>query len=335
MNDSESNSSLKNYLFFPASASDEEIEVEEIEVKTQKVNPKNVGYLVDAIFGVNVIGDSLNLQFDRKSKLPAIAQNERLSKKIAEVFEEILYTLTPREERVLRMRFGLQDSGEFSTLAQVGQHFALTRYRIREIEAKALRRLRQRSRLVKEYVRQLVNRESETNLAIEQSYVIEKIKKLEPELIRHLKKYENDICLINPLVFEHLIAEFFASWGFHDVRLVGQNAKTSADIYVVNLIDPIGIENRIFVEVKRWKEKIGIGIINQVLGAFLSEKERFGWHSALIVTVAGFADFEKWNREELKMKGLELKDKTDLTKWLKDYKECENGLWLPEPKKLI
>lgn len=334
MNGSAFDNSVEETLFLPISISSDDIESLS---KPQKVNPKNIGYLVDAIFGENIIGDSFNLKFDRESKLPAIAQIESLAVEVAKVFEEILYTLTPREEKILRMRFGLQDSGRFITQAEIGEHFAISRYRVREVESKALRKLRHpsRSRLFTEYLKQLNKRKVNVELPIEQNYVIEKIKKLEPELIRHLKKYQNDICLINPLVFEHLIAEFFASWGFHDIRLVGQNAKTSADIYVAYIVNPLGIENRIFVEVKRWKEKVGIGIINQVLGAFLSEKERFGWHGALIVTVAGFSEFEKWNREELKLKGLELKDKTDLTKWLSDYKECENGLWLPEPNKFI
>jgi RNA polymerase primary sigma factor len=52
-----------------------------------------------------------------------------------------LKTLTPREEKIIKMRFGLED-GSQHTLAEVGQAFALTRERIRQIEAKALRKLR-------------------------------------------------------------------------------------------------------------------------------------------------------------------------------------------------
>jgi RNA polymerase primary sigma factor len=57
----------------------------------------------------------------------------------------VLRTLTPREEKIIKMRFGLEDGSEH-TLEEVGQSFALTRERIRQIEAKALRKLRHPSR---------------------------------------------------------------------------------------------------------------------------------------------------------------------------------------------
>jgi RNA polymerase primary sigma factor len=58
---------------------------------------------------------------------------------------QVLRTLTPREERVIKMRFGLEDGSEH-TLEEVGQSFQVTRERIRQIEAKALRKLRHPSR---------------------------------------------------------------------------------------------------------------------------------------------------------------------------------------------
>ena len=72
---------------------------------------------------------------------------------LREKVEEVLATLTPREARILRLRFGLQN-GRSYTLEEVGQKFGLTRERIRQIEGKALRRLRhpRRSRQLRDYL---------------------------------------------------------------------------------------------------------------------------------------------------------------------------------------
>ncbi|MEW5831158.1 MAG: sigma-70 family RNA polymerase sigma factor [Chloroflexota bacterium] len=72
---------------------------------------------------------------------------------LKEKLDEVLSSLPPREARVLRMRFGLDD-GTAYTLEEVGQKFGLTRERIRQIEGKALRRLRhpKRARQLKEYL---------------------------------------------------------------------------------------------------------------------------------------------------------------------------------------
>jgi DNA-directed RNA polymerase specialized sigma24 family protein len=64
---------------------------------------------------------------------------------LKEQTSSVLKTLTPREEKVIKMRFGLDDGSEH-TLEEVGQSFAVTRERIRQIEAKALRKLRHPSR---------------------------------------------------------------------------------------------------------------------------------------------------------------------------------------------
>ncbi|MGH9898239.1 MAG: RNA polymerase sigma factor RpoD [Pyrinomonadaceae bacterium] len=73
---------------------------------------------------------------------------------LSEITDEVLATLTPREEKVIKMRFGLGSSGSEHTLEEVGQHFAVTRERIRQIEAKALRKLRHpsRSRKLKAFI---------------------------------------------------------------------------------------------------------------------------------------------------------------------------------------
>jgi len=72
---------------------------------------------------------------------------------LREQLEEIIQTLTPREAKVLKLRFGLED-GKARTLEEVGKEFQVTRERIRQIEAKALRKLRHpsRSKKLKDYM---------------------------------------------------------------------------------------------------------------------------------------------------------------------------------------
>ena len=79
---------------------------------------------------------------DDDAPIPAEAASQTLLK---EQLAEVLKTLTPREEKVLRLRFGLED-GRPRTLEEVGKEFNVTRERIRQIEAKALRKLRHPSR---------------------------------------------------------------------------------------------------------------------------------------------------------------------------------------------
>jgi len=69
-----------------------------------------------------------------------------ITSNLREITDEVLKSLTPREEKVIKMRFGLGPNGSEHTLEEVGQHFAVTRERIRQIEAKALRKLRHPSR---------------------------------------------------------------------------------------------------------------------------------------------------------------------------------------------
>jgi RNA polymerase primary sigma factor len=101
------------------------------------------------------VGDLEDVQLgdfieDRNSLQPIDVASRHLLK---EQIEEVLGTLTPREERIIQLRFGLED-GRSRTLEEVGDEFKITRERIRQIEAKAIRKLRHpsRSRNLRDYL---------------------------------------------------------------------------------------------------------------------------------------------------------------------------------------
>ena len=86
---------------------------------------------------------------DTSTPSPAETTSETIMR---EQINRVLSTLTPREARILRMRFGLHD-GRTYTLEEIGERFGLTRERIRQLEGRALRRLRhpRRRRILREY----------------------------------------------------------------------------------------------------------------------------------------------------------------------------------------
>jgi len=86
---------------------------------------------------------------DENAPAPAeVASNAMMREQL----QEVLHTLTPREEKVIRLRFGLED-GQAHTLEEVGKEFNVTRERIRQIEARALRKIRHpgRSKKLRDY----------------------------------------------------------------------------------------------------------------------------------------------------------------------------------------
>jgi HJR/Mrr/RecB family endonuclease len=290
------------------------------------MNPDKIPYLLGAIFGVR-----------HGAPWPPPPPDSSVALALTEATNSVLVTLSPREEVVIKLRFGLGPDGRSHTLKEVANKFDVSIYRVRQIEAKALRKLRHpaRARLFGVFLDETRSWSGGVQPPpVELTPVVETITKLTPGLIAHLKRHEDDLTKIHWRVFEHLVAEFFASRGFKDVSLVGTNAATAADIYAALYIDQIGIEHRYFIEVKRWKHKVGIEVVDRVYGALISERERFGWHAAIIVSAIGFKDMEKWTPYQLRMKGVELKDRDDLLRWLRDYEQKESGLWLPNPPKL-
>jgi hypothetical protein len=300
----------------------------ETEYKLQTpLDGKKLGGLFGLVFGV------------REGESPLVVPDNYV-RTVAQVVDEALLTLTPREEKVMRLRFGLNPRARAITQVSVAQHFATSANRIREIERKALRKLRhpRRRTLLEMFLtspdelQRLFAQKISAQRQIELVPVISTFEKLEPSLIAHLQRQNDDLIKIHPRVFEHLIAEFLASRGFSDVRLVGSNPKTHADIFAMSVNSALNIPQTYFIEVKRWKERIGISVIHEVWGAMVAERERYGWHAAIIITLSGFKDFKTWSHYEVELRGVYLKDRDDLLSWLNDYKQNENGLWLPHPR---
>ena len=128
-----------------------EVSAEEIARELDGMNPERVREIMkiaqDPISLETPVGEEEDSHIgdfieDQESPAPAEAASYEL---LREQLNEVLHTLTPREEQVLRLRFGLED-GRQRTLEEVGQQFNITRERIRQIEAKALRKLRHPSR---------------------------------------------------------------------------------------------------------------------------------------------------------------------------------------------
>ena len=97
--------------------------------------------------GDSQLGDLIE---DRNAILPI---NSAIQSNLRDTTTRVLVSLTPREERIVRMRFGIGISSDH-TLEQVGQQFSVTRERIRQIEAKALRKLKHptRSRVLRSFL---------------------------------------------------------------------------------------------------------------------------------------------------------------------------------------
>jgi len=262
---------------------------------------------------------------------------------------QVMQTLTEQEREVLTLRFGLDDDS--LTLKAVGERLGLSSGRISQLQARALRKMRHPARVALfEDTRDIdvdlytesssfsssapsSSSSSGAEMDVEISDLLSAEKTLTPYLISHLRDHHDDLSRLDPTVFEHLVGEFFASWGYDDVRLVGRDASTSADVFAMKKLQPDGTEIRFFVETKRWRERIGITVVNSVLGAITGEKDRYGWHVGMIVTLAGATDSRRYI--DLGLKGIVIKNQSNVIDWLDSYQPNRQGLWLPTPLKTM
>ena len=251
---------------------------------------------------------------------------------VNEMIRKVLSTLTPRQEKVLRMVLGIGERRKYSP-REIATAFSVSVQRVYQIKSQALRRLKQRTYQQEKLRDDSIPLKPKERLTAPAHLVdiIETVSHLSPHLIHHLKVNPADLQKLPWNVFEHLVAEFFASWGYDDVRLVGRDQTTAADIFAVQRIDPSGVRIRYFVEVKRTKSKIGVEVVNGVLGAMIRERPVHGWHVAMIVSLTGFKEFKATDPVRLTLQGIELRDGNDVLNWLKNYRPGDRGLWLSEP----
>ena len=253
---------------------------------------------------------------------------------------EILESLDPIEAYVLKRRFGIgeREATEAELVDELYDYLGALRTEgevvefVRETEARALRNLREPARSSR--LRDLLNRTQEAEIS--EQYIpaelaegVERVATLSPQLMQHIRDDPEALSKVAPEVFEHLVGELLASQGFSEVKLVGRNPYTAADILVAHHVGSLGITHRYFVEVKHSRNRVGVQVIDRVYGAMLSERQSWGWHAALIVSLVGFADFRKVTREELALRGVELRERSHLLDWLQSYRPNKNGLWLP------
>lgn len=239
-----------------------------------------------------------------------------------DLLEDLLLKLPEREEKVFRLCYGIGMKRPAFSDREVADIFGVTRERITQIRYKAGKKL---AVLAEAYI--VPNKE----ISIEVQNVLSQARELTPYLISHLKHNKDDLRKLPPKIFEYLVAEFFASWGYEEVHLLGNNPYTAADIMAMKKADKSGVKIKYLIEVKRWKDKVGVEVIDRVYGAIVSEREKRGYHVGMIVSLSGFAEFRKYNPQRLEMLGIELRDGQDVKKWLKEYKFNQRGLWLPNP----
>ena len=156
--------------------------------------------------------------------------------------------------------------------------------------------------------------------------------RLSPDLIKHIQQNEEDINELPWQVVEHLVAELLTQQGFEDVRLVGRNQETGADVYACRKIDGVDIKMRFYVEVKHVRGTIGIDAVRVLYGAMTEERAEFGWNSGILVTSGEIADIRRGTRKSWELKGVALRDRQDLSRWLSEYRPNKDGLWLPAPE---
>jgi len=247
----------------------------------------------------------------------------------------LLSTLSRREEKVIRLRDGL-GGGTRRTYEEISTIFKISPKTARVIEARARQKLQKHFDSLKEkshdeILEKIVTPEVDDQQISRIELAVACFNKLTPELIDHIQNNNGDINELSWQVVEHLVAELLAQQGFEDVRLVGRSSETGADIYACKNISGVGTQIRYYVEVKHTRGSVGIDKVRVLYGALTDERADFGWNGGILVTSGKIANFRRGERASWELKGVAMRDREDLCKWLSDYHPNSCGLWLPNP----
>ena len=238
--------------------------------------------------------------------------------------DELTAGLTWREKAVVSQRFGLDLVPRLS-YQQIAKKYGVPIAKVHAIDRKARRA----------FYAKAVRTPSREAVAVV-SEAVERCRALTPELMRHLKSNTGDLRKVPWDIFEHIVGEFLACSGFREIQLVGRDQSTSADIAALYVVPKLGTKIRYFIEVKQWRDRVGVRVIDEILGAMIGEREKFGWTVGMLVAPGGVRNFRKFESEfELEAKGIFVKHRRDILQWLKDYRPNKGGLWLPKPERRI
>ena len=256
---------------------------------------------------------------------------------VRDTIQRILSTLTRSEEKVLRLRHGLGD-GTKRSYEEIAVIFKLKVDQIQAIEQSSRAKfdvgLDQVADELREQIEEVIPaKKTPSNLVQRVEAAIAKFECLTPDLINHIGKNSDDLSKVKWQVVEHLVGELLAAQGFEDVRLLGQNSVTGADVYACKTIDGVDMQMKFYVEVKHVRRTIGIDAVRLLYGAMMEERSEHGWTAGILVTSGKIADFHRGSRESWELKGVALRDRENLLQWLDDYEPNGDGLWLPKPRR--
>ncbi len=239
---------------------------------------------------------------------------------VRSLIEKAFITLEEKEAKVLKMRFGLDD-GEEHTLAEIGKQLGLTRERIRQIETKALRKLKHptRSRRLISSVEQIQEameeekKDEEKIIEFPTNFNIGLITtNVTEELIRYFAEHPKEMKTMNSRRLEEMIAELFIGFGY-EVELTKQTRDGGKDIIAIKDSE---VAEKFIIEAKRPKPGNPVGIVP--VRALYGLKSDEGVTKAILATTTHFTKDALMFFERHKWE-LEQKDYEGIMEWINEY----------------